>query len=207
MLCLSDYTTNLLSSSKSSFSLIHCPFMDLERSSLSLIAQLLSVFFLSAKDLIQILHDRVQEESKNVPTKPPVNHSSPRPFTTPLGPISDLLQLKTPNPFLFFFPLSLSLSLPCCFPCTCIYIYIYILANQALHISKPFLSLPFLCPLLLLYSPSLSTNFPVSKETSQNSKAHQSYKLKQDPFTKPPQTKTKPPSFPLPSQKTNKKKN
>jgi len=175
--------------------------MDLERSSLSLIAQLLSVFFLSAKDLIQILHDRVQEESKNVPTKPPVNHSSPLPFTPHLDPSLIFSSSKLQTPFCFFFPLSL--PLPCCFPCTCIYIYIYILANQALRISKPFLSLPFLCPLLLLYSPSLSTNFPVSKETSQNSKAHQSYKLKQDPFTKPPQTKTKP-SFPLPSQKTNK---
>ncbi|KAL9376844.1 hypothetical protein Peur_030964 [Populus x canadensis] len=96
--------------------------MDLERSSLSLIAQLLSVFFLSAKDLIQILHDRVQEESKNVPTKPPVNHSSLRPFTPHLDPslIFSSSKLQT------LFVLSLSLSLPCCFPCTCIYIYIYI---------------------------------------------------------------------------------
>ena len=153
MLCLSDYTTNLLSSSKSSFSLIHCPFMDLERSSLSLIAQLLSVFFLSAKDLIQILHDRVQEESKNVPTKPPVNHSSPRPFTTPLGPISDLLQLKTPNPFLFFFPLSLSLSLYLAVFLVLVYIYISWLTKLSTSQNPSFL-FPF-CVLYFSFIPHL----------------------------------------------------
>ncbi|KAJ6863131.1 hypothetical protein NC652_039860 [Populus alba x Populus x berolinensis] len=113
--------------------------MDLERSSLSLIAQLLSVFFLSAKDLIQILHDRVQEESKNDPTKPPVNHSSPRPSTPHLDPSLIFSSSKLQTPFCSL-SLSLSLSLP--------YIYIYIS-----WLTKPSASQnpSFLFPFCVLY--------------------------------------------------------
>ncbi|KAL9339378.1 hypothetical protein Peur_068393 [Populus x canadensis] len=125
--------------------------MDLERSSLSLIAQLLSVFFLSAKDLIQILHDRVQEESKNVPTKPPVNHSSPLPFTPHLDPSLIFSSSKLQTPFCFFFPLSL--PLPCCFPCTCIYIYISWLTKPSASQNPSFL-FPF-CVLYFSFIPHL----------------------------------------------------
>lgn len=105
-----------------------------------------------------------------------MNHSSPQHLEHQIGPISDLLQLKTPRSFLFF-PLSTLLF--------SLYLYISWSTNSSTSQNLSF-PLPFLCPYFSFIPISPSTNSPVSTEKSLKiPRPISPYKLKQErPFYK-----------------------